>query len=172
MAGSRSCREQVHEEDDDEDHDEKEGNQPVTETDATVVEQTLRIAASPETVWRYWTDPERMCRWWGAAAELDPRPGGACIVAMGGGPTMRGEYVELVPHERIVFSFGWDKTEGAPDIAPGSTRVEVTLRPDGDDTIMALRHTGLPAALTAEHNAGWAHFLPLLVTATEAGANR
>src|SRR5215218_8345422 len=93
--------------------------------DSTVVEQTLRIAARPETVWRYWTDPERMTAWWGAAAELDPRPGGACVVEMGGGPVMRGEYLELVPHERIVLSFCWLPAEGVPDIPPGSTTVEV-----------------------------------------------
>jgi uncharacterized protein YndB with AHSA1/START domain len=137
----------------------------VTDADAAVVEQTVRIDARPETVWRFWTDPERMCQWWGAAAELDPRPGGTCIVEMGGGGVMRGEYVELVPHERIVFSFGWDPTEGAPDVAPGSSRVEVTLTPDGEGTILALRHSGLPAALRAEHGAGWAHFLPILVAA-------
>jgi uncharacterized protein YndB with AHSA1/START domain len=139
----------------------------VTDPDAAVVEQTLRIAARPETVWRYWTDAERMVDWWGAA-DLDPRPGGACVVEMGGGPVMRGEYVELVPHERIVFTFGWDPTEGAPSVPPGSTRVEVTLTPDGDDTILALRHTGLPAAHRDEHGAGWAHFLPLLATAARA----
>jgi uncharacterized protein YndB with AHSA1/START domain len=137
----------------------------VTDAGTTVVEQTLRISARPETVWRYWTDPERMCDWWGAAAELDARPGGACVVEMGGGGVMRGEYVELVPHERIVFSFGWDPTEGGPDVAPGSTLVEVTLTPDGDDTILALRHSGLPAASRDEHRAGWGHFLPLLADA-------
>lgn len=78
----------------------------MTGIEATVVEQTLRIAARPETVWRYWTDPVRMCDWWGAAAQLDPRPGGACVVELGGGGIMRGEFVELVPHERIVFTFG------------------------------------------------------------------
>ena len=62
------------------------GERTVTDTDTTVVEQTLRIGARPETVWRYWTDPQRMCDWWGAAAELDPRPGGTCRVEMGGGP--------------------------------------------------------------------------------------
>ncbi|MGH9136614.1 MAG: SRPBCC family protein [Acidimicrobiales bacterium] len=129
------------------------------------VEQTLRINARPETVWRYWTDPQRMCEWWGAAAELDPRPGGTCRVEMGGGPVMRGEYLELVPHERVVFSFGWDPTDGAPAIAPGSTRVEVTLTDDGGDTIMTLRHTGIPTAHADEHRAGWAHFLPLLADA-------
>ena len=46
----------------------------MTETNANVVEQTVRISAHPETVWKYWTDPQRMCDWWGAAAELDPRP--------------------------------------------------------------------------------------------------
>ena len=138
-------------------------NEPATRT----VEQTLRIEARPETVWRYWTDPQRMCEWWGATAELDPRPGGTCLVEMGGGPVMRGEYLELVPHERIVFSFGWDPTDGAPAVTPGSTRVEITLTDDGGDTIMTLRHTGIPAAIAEEHRAGWAHFLPLLAAAVE-----
>jgi uncharacterized protein YndB with AHSA1/START domain len=38
-------------------------------------QRTMRIAARPETVWRGWTDPERICYWWGSSAELDPRPG-------------------------------------------------------------------------------------------------
>lgn len=130
-----------------------------------VVEQTLRIAARRETVWRYWTDPVRICDWWGTAAQLDPRPGGACVVEMGGGGVMRGEFVELIPHERIVFTFGWDPTDGAPAVSPGSTRVEVTLIADGDDTILTLRHTGLPGGSRAQHDEGWAYFLPLLAGA-------
>jgi uncharacterized protein YndB with AHSA1/START domain len=137
----------------------------VTDEASGMVEQTLRIAARPETVWRYWTDPVRMCDWWGAAADLDPRPGGACVVEMGGGGVMRGEYVELVPHERIVFTFGWESTDGAPPIAPGSTRVEVTLVPEDGDTILTLRHTGIPLGTVDEHRGGWAHFLPLLAAA-------
>ena len=96
----------------------EQGGTAVTDADTKVVEQTLRISARPETVWRYWTDPDRMCDWWGAAAELDPRPGGTCRVEMGGGPVMVGEYLELVPHERIVFSFGWEPTGGAPPSPP------------------------------------------------------
>lgn len=141
----------------------------MTDTSTTVVEQTVRIAARPETVWRYWTEPERMSEWWGSAAELDPRPGGVCVVEMDGPGVMRGEYVELVPHERIVFSFGWEATEGAPGVAPGSTRVEITLTADGDDTVLVLRHTGLPAAARDEHHAGWGHFLPRLATAAGQG---
>ena len=134
-------------------------------TEAGVVEQTLRIQARPETVWRYWTDPDRLCDWWGRAAELDPRPGGGCRVEMDGGGVMRGEYLELVPHERIVLTFGWEPGGGAPDVPPGSTRVEITLTPDDGDTVLTLRHTGLPAARSDEHRSGWDHFLPLLAEA-------
>jgi uncharacterized protein YndB with AHSA1/START domain len=138
----------------------------VTDADTIVVEQTLRISARPETVWRYWTDPQRMCDWWGRAAVLDPRPGGAYIVEIEGGGVMRGEYVELVPHERIVFTFGWDPMDGAPEVAPGSTVVEVTLTDDGGDTILTVRHRGLPTgAERSRHTAGWGHFLPLLAVA-------
>jgi uncharacterized protein YndB with AHSA1/START domain len=122
-------------------------------------------------VWRYWTDPDRMCDWWGTAADLDPRPGGTCVVEMGNGGVMRGQYVELVPHERLVFSLGWDPTEGAPAVPPGSSVVEVTLTPDGDDTILTLRHTGLPPGVLGDHRAGWAHFLPLLADAVGAGTS-
>ena len=138
-----------------------------SDADGGVVEQTVRIAARPETVWRYWTDPQRMCDWWGSVATLDPRPGGRYEVEMGSGRTMRGEYLELVPHERIVFSFGWEPTDGAPAIEPGSTRVEVTLTPDAGDTILTLRHTGIPAAFADLHATGWSHFLPLLVDAAD-----
>jgi uncharacterized protein YndB with AHSA1/START domain len=138
--------------------------------DDGVVEQTVHIAARTETVWAYWTDPQRMCDWWGAAADLDPRPGGTCRVEMGGGGVMQGEYVELVPHERIVFTFGWEATEGAPPIEPGSTRVEVTLVPEAGGTTMTLRHSGIPVGQRDEHAGGWGHFLALLVQAAEAAA--
>jgi uncharacterized protein YndB with AHSA1/START domain len=129
-----------------------------------VVEQTLRIAARPETVWQYWTDPKLMCDWWGTAAQLDAQPGGTCRVEMDGGPVMRGEYLELVPYERIVFTFGWEPTDGAPPIPPGSTRVEVSLVAHEGDTILTMRHT-IPAAQAELHRSGWEAFLPRLAAA-------
>lgn len=133
-----------------------------------VVERTLRIKARPETVWRFWTDPTRMCEWWGVAAELDPQPGGTFRVELEVGGIMRGEYLELVPYERIVFSFGWEPTDGAPHVPPGSSRVEVTLTAAGDATDLVLRHTGLPLGTTNDHEAGWGHFLSRLVAAATA----
>jgi uncharacterized protein YndB with AHSA1/START domain len=138
------------------------------------VTKVLRIAARPETVWRYWTEPERMAEWWGTVARLDPRPGGACRVDMGGGvqeageedgPVMSGEFLEVVPFERLVFSFGWEPSHHTPDIPPGSTRVEVTFEADGDDTVLTVHHSGLPVALGEIHRAGWEHHLPRLAAA-------
>lgn len=132
--------------------------------DLGVVEQTVRIEARPETVWRYWTDPDRMCAWWGESAELDARPGGRCIVDLGGGAIMRGEYVELVPYERVVFSFGWDPHDDAPAVPAGSSQVEVTLVAADGDTTMTLRHTGIPTDERGRHDDGWHHFLSRLAS--------
>lgn len=132
----------------------------MTNVDVRVIEQTVRIAAKPEVVWHYWTDPERMCEWWGKAASLEPEPGGTCRVEMTEGPVMVGEYLELEPYERLAFSFGWEGPDSP--VAPGSTRVEVTFTADGDDTVMTLRHTEMPAEAAADHEQGWAHFLAVL----------
>ncbi len=137
----------------------------MTESEANIVDQTIRINARPETVWTYWTDPQRMCEWWGKAAELDPQPGGVMRVEMESGPVMRGEYVQLAPFERLVFTFGWEPFGDGPNVGPGESRVEVTLTADGGDTIMRLRHTGLAEAFADHHAAGWSHFLEALVVA-------
>jgi len=81
------------------------------------------------------------------------------------GLVMRGEYVELVPHQRIVFSIGWESGDGAPAIAPGSTRVEVTFVPEDGDTVLTVRHSGLPTSLGGIHREGWESVLPRLVEA-------
>ena len=135
----------------------------MTDIETTVVEQTLHIAARPETVWEYWTDPRLMCDWWGAAAQLDARPGGTCRVEMAQGSVMRGEYLELVPYERIVFTFGWEPGDGVPALPPGSSTVEVSLVAHEGDTILTVRHT-LPADLSALHQSGWGHYLARLAS--------
>ena len=128
--------------------------------EGTAIEQTLHIDAPPETVWRFFTDPGRLAQWWGPAV-LDPHPGGEIRVLLEDGPrpVMRGEFVELVPHHRVVFTFGWEPTAGAPDIPPGSSRVEVTLIENRGGTTLTLRHSGLPPILEHETHDGWEHFL-------------
>jgi uncharacterized protein YndB with AHSA1/START domain len=77
----------------------------------------------------------------------------------------RGEYVEIVPHSRVVFTWGW---ENSP-IPPGSTTVEISLTPDGDGTIVRLRHTGLASEAVLQHDQGWNHYLSRLVIAAGGG---
>lgn len=90
----------------------------MTGPEEDAVKHEIWINARPETVWRYWTDPERICDWWGVSAELDPRPGGTCLVRLGGDAVMRGEFVELIPHRRIVCTLGWEPADGAPPVPP------------------------------------------------------
>ena len=138
-------------------------------TDPDVLEQTVHIAASPETVWSFWTRPERLREWWGRA-ETAVQPGGAFRVEMEQGPVMAGEFLELDPPHRLLFSFGWEGGAPAGLLPPGSTRVEITLIPDGDGTKLTLRHHGLPPEHATDHDKGWSHFLGLL--ADVAGAPR
>lgn len=41
--------------------------------------------------------------------------------------------------------------------------MEVTLVADGKDTVLTLRHSGIPPVYAGEHGAGWAHHLGVLV---------
>lgn len=127
------------------------------------VEIQRRIRARPETVFAYLTDPARYTRWMGVDAELDARPGGIYRVTVPQGGVARGEFVEVTPPERVVFTWGW---EGNPTVPPGSTRVEITLEADGDGTVLRLVHAGLPDADTADlHRSGWTRYLERLAVA-------
>ena len=78
----------------------------VVPQDSDVLEKEVRIAARPETIFPFFTDPEKMMRWLGVSVTLDPRPGGIYRVDINGENVARGEYIELVPYSRIVFSRG------------------------------------------------------------------
>jgi uncharacterized protein YndB with AHSA1/START domain len=78
-----------------------------------------------------------------------------------------GEYVEIVPNQRVVFTFGWDQ-EGNP-ITPGSTTVEISLHPEGAKTLVRLAHRGLPDDAVSDHTNGWDHYLSRLAAAATGG---
>ncbi len=125
----------------------------------------ITVAAAPERIWPFLTEPERLLEWHGTEAEIDPRPGGMYRVLVGGRLRSVGQYVEVVPMERIVFTFGW---EDHP-VAPGSTTVEITLHPLGDRTLVRLVHRGLPDDAVDDHGKGWSHYLERLAIAATGG---
>lgn len=124
-----------------------------------IVEVETRVKASPETLWDFLVEPEMMARWMGRANELDPRQGGVYRVEISDQVQAVGEYLEVEPHSRILLSFGW---EGHPAVGPGSTKVEITLQPDGDETVVRLRHLDLPTEERENHADGWKHYLDRL----------
>ena len=126
----------------------------------------VHVAARPETVFSYFTDPSRMVRWKGATARLDPQPGGEYFCDMEDGVIMEGRYLELDPFKRIVFSFGW---RGHPVVSPGSTRVEVLFEPSEGGTLVTLRHHDLPADEHDLHRGGWTFYLERLIVAAAGG---
>jgi uncharacterized protein YndB with AHSA1/START domain len=126
---------------------------------AELVREIL-VDAQPETVFELLTIPERHLEWQGSEVELDPRPGGVYRVIVGGQHAAAGEFVEIVPNEKVVFTFGWDQP-GHP-IPAGSTTVEYTLLPEGDKTRVRLVHRGLPDDAVADHTNGWDHYLSRL----------
>ena len=120
-----------------------------------------QIAAPPATVYRYLTEAEKWKSWQGVDAKLDARPGGIFAMFMGNGMTARGQFVELVPDRKVVFTWGWVDRPGIP---PGSTSVEIELNDHDGGTLLVLTHRAIPDDEAGLQKMGWTHYLPRLAT--------
>jgi uncharacterized protein YndB with AHSA1/START domain len=125
----------------------------------------ITINAPPDAVFEYLIDPKKMIEWMGTEAVLQPDPGGEYRVICGGLNPSAGEFVEVVQNKRVVFTFGWDVPNHP--IPAGSTRVEITLEPVGNSTLLRLAHTGLPTDAIDDHLRGWSYYLGRLVQVCE-----
>jgi len=139
---------------------------PPSETER-FLEYETRIAASPETVFAFFTDPTKIVQWMGTEATLDPRPGGVCRINPTGHAVMSGEFREVEPPRRIVLTWGWETEMFSTP--PQSTIVEVALTPDGEHTVVRLAHRRLRPDAVRFHQVGWEHYLPRLATAATGG---
>jgi uncharacterized protein YndB with AHSA1/START domain len=132
------------------------------------VEVEVRIAASPETVFDFFTDPGLMTQWMGRAVEIDPRPGGGFRCEVNDEAIASGEYVAVEPPERVVFTWGWNSEDSVTKA--GTSTVEVLLAADGDGTHVRLIHSDLASAESAtKHGHGWRHYLDRLAVAAGGG---
>jgi len=127
-------------------------------------------AAAPEKVWRAWTDPEAIKRWWGpgtphdpvSLAQLDVRVGGRFRIVFGGPKgtdhEVQGVYKEVVPNRKLVFTWTW------PNSTPErESLVTILFKPEGGGTELAFRHEQLfDEAVRDNHRRGWSESLAKL----------
>jgi uncharacterized protein YndB with AHSA1/START domain len=133
-------------------------------SDSTAVRIERTFSAPAQVVFEVWTSAEALRRWYppGAdwdtpVAEVDLRVGGRLRIVMrspkgeefGGG----GEFREIAPPTRLVFTWAWDR----PDVAEGTQLVEVDFieHRDGATTVV-LTNRGLRDQASREsHREGW-----------------
>lgn len=125
------------------------------------------IKAPPAVIFPYLTDPSKFVQWMGTDVTIVAEPGGEFRSLCGGVNPSAGTFLEVVPDQRVVFTFGWD----LPDhpIPAGSTTVEITLTPDDEGTMVRLVHRGLPGDAVADHLKGWNYYIDRLVVVVAGG---
>ena len=118
------------------------------------------VRATREKVFQAWTNPQHVSRWFapGAmtvpSAEVDARVGGSYRIQMKNADdetfTTTGVYKEIVPNEKLVFSWGWEGPERYESL------VTVKLMDKDDGTEITLIHERLQnTESTEKHTQGW-----------------
>lgn len=126
---------------------------------------SIDIAATPEHVFDYFTNPELLVRWMGDFARLDAVEDGVFSVDIHG-VLIRGHFIHLDKPHVIEIAWGEAGNEAMP---PGASRLRVTFEAQGDQTRVHLEHSGLVPAEAKKHAIGWPHFLERLAVAAAGG---
>ncbi len=125
---------------------------------SVVVERYVK--ARPETVFTFFTDPDRWLLWQGVDGRVEARPGGEFRLNVRGDGYAVGRFVEVDPPRQLVFTWGWENP--AVGLPPGSTTVEVEVIGTDDGCLVRLTHRDLPPPEQDLHREGWAHYLERL----------
>jgi uncharacterized protein YndB with AHSA1/START domain len=131
-----------------------------------------RVLSAPRPlVFKMWTQPEHVVRWWGPkdwtspAAKMDVRPGGAyrvCIRSPEGTELwIDGVFQEVIEPERLVFTFRWDSDE--PIVPKHQTIVTIDFEERGGKTLLTF-HQGMFDVVEDRdsHHSGWSGCLDKL----------
>jgi uncharacterized protein YndB with AHSA1/START domain len=129
---------------------------------------TRRLPLPRERVFRAFVEAEAIEVWfagpklrWTEPPRLDPRPGGAYRFTVTDGEKrwcIFGTYREVVPPERLVFTWQWEDDPLQHDSADTLVTVEFLVREGGTEVV--LTHDGLPNEThRQDHEKGWAEVL-------------
>ena len=133
------------------------------------------LRATPERIYRAFLDPDAMAKWvppngfTGKVHHLDAKVGGTYKMSFtnfstGHGHTFGGEYLELVPNERIRHTDTFDD----PNL-PGEMQTTITLKQVFCGTEVHIVQEGIPEAIPPEAcYLGWQESLTLLASLVEA----
>src|SRR5258708_32053353 len=97
-----------------------EGGFPMIEP--LIVRREVQIAAPPATVFAFLTDPQKILRWMGTEATMEPHPGGLYLVNVTGKDVARGRFTEGIPLHPLAYSFRRDQHD--KHVPPGSNLLE------------------------------------------------
>ena len=133
------------------------------------------LRAKPERVYRAFLDADAMCKWLPPHGftchvhQMDAKVGGSFKMsftnfATGDSHSFGGEYLELIPYERLRYSDRFDD----PNL-PGVMQVTVVLKQVSCGTDLSIVQEGIPAVIPAEAcYLGWQESLFLLAKLVEA----
>ncbi|MEQ1507424.1 MAG: SRPBCC domain-containing protein [Myxococcota bacterium] len=107
----------------------------------SAIRQQINIAAPQRTVWNTLTSADGWKSWWADDARVESREGGRIVLVSEGedGTPVeeRGIFHEMRPTRRLEIA--WDSNSPAPT---RGTRLQFTISRDGDETRLALVHSG------------------------------
>src|SRR4029453_5026309 len=121
-----------------------------------------RLNASPEKVYAAWTNPQQIARWFGPSsvkagtgqASIDAWVGGRYRISFtnedGEHHEVGGVYHEVVPNQRLVFSWAWHSTPERQSL------VTISMKPEGGGTLLTFLHQQFADATARDnHERGW-----------------
>ncbi|MGM7703227.1 SRPBCC family protein [Pseudalkalibacillus sp. Hm43] len=120
------------------------------------LQKEIFIECKPETLFPFFVDPEKLIRWMGRQVLLEPKIGGKYRIDINGENIAIGEYIDIIPNEKVVMTWGWEGSEIMP---PGSSTVEFLLIPEDSGTRLVLNHYDIPSEKVTSNHKGWTHYL-------------